>query len=122
MTFTMDSNQLADFRQDLDLPASPGVFTDAQLQRFYDRMGGDYDKATVLAWRALLASATKLHDYTAAQSSESMHQVRDGIVIALGLAEKRAGLLGAKISASTIGLNIDSTTDNQSEWDGTEDT
>lgn len=118
MTYTMDATQLADFRLDLDLPAAPGVFTDAQLQRFYDRALGDYNKSTVYALRALLMSSAKLHDYTAAQSSESLGQVFKNLEIALKLAEKRAGLGGARITASTIGLNIDATEDNQSEWDG----
>lgn len=118
MTYALTSDQLSDFRMDLDI-AVGSVFTDPQLNRFFNRANGDYDSATVYAWRALLASASKMHDYTAAQSGESLGQVFDHVQKALAMAEKRAGMVGVKITASSIGMNIDATTDNQDEWDGT---
>lgn len=115
---TLTATQITDLRGDLGIPVG-AVFTDAQLQRFYDRANSDYDSALVYAWRNILASATVLHDYTAAQSGESLSQVFANVEKALARAEKISGLGGAKITASSIGLNIDSTSDNETEWDNT---
>lgn len=120
MTYTLTLDQIKDFRVDLDLPAV-GVFTDAELNRFYNRASGDYDKAKVYALRVLLMSSAKLHDYTAGQSSERLGQVYDHLKDMLKTFEATAGMGGASMSVGNIGLNIDSTSDNETEWDGVND-
>ncbi len=70
---TLDADQLTDLRADIGDDGT--VFSDAELHRLYTRAGSDYDKAVVLAFRQILANATKLHDYRIAQSGESLSQV-----------------------------------------------
>jgi hypothetical protein len=120
MTYTLTAQQLLDLRFDLDLPPDPGVFTDAELQRAYDRGVGDYATAKMYLVNALLHSAAKLHDYKAAQSGESLGQVWDHLKWLYGELRADVGMGGAVISVGNFGLNIDATVDNISEWDGSE--
>lgn len=113
----LTTQQLADFRIDLDLPVN-AVFTDAELNRFYARASEDYDTAKVYALRALLASAAKLHDYKAGQSSESLSQVVDNMRKNLRDMESNAGMGGAVISVGNFSLNIDASETNATEWGG----
>lgn len=113
----LTTQQLEDFRIDLDLPVN-AVFTDAELNRFYARASEDYDTAKVYALRALLASAAKLHDYKAGQSSESLSQVVDNMRKNLRDMESNAGMGGAVISVGNFSLNIDASETNATEWGG----
>ena len=74
---TLSADQLTDFRADIANYST--AFTDDQLHRFYTRADSDYNKAIVLAFRQLLAEATKLYDYRLAQSSESRAQIFEHI-------------------------------------------
>lgn len=117
MPYTLSPAQLTDLRGDLDIPLT-GVFTDAELNRYYDRASGDYDTAKVYVLRALLASAAKLHDYKAAQSGESLNQVFDHLKYMLREAQADAGMGGAVMAVGNFGLNIDATETNAAEWGG----
>lgn len=73
------SEQLADIRADIgDTGAS---FSDAELQRIWERVSGASDEALRheaacgLAIRQLLANSAKLHDYTVAGDSNKASQV-----------------------------------------------
>lgn len=114
----LSAEQLADIRFDMDLPSDPDVFTNAQLQRLFTRAGEDYATTVAYAWRALLASASKMADYKAAQSGESLSQLYTHVKDMLKSAEKTAGISTSVAVVNLIGLNIDATADNQSEWDG----
>ena len=116
MSVMLTTDQMADFRVDLDLP-SQGVFGDDELNRFYIRASGDFDKAKVFAVRAILMSAAKLHNYSAGQSSESLGQVFDHLKGMLEILEAQAGMSGAAITLGKMGMNTDATSDNQDEWD-----
>lgn len=73
----LDATQLADMQGDLGISADQTVFTDAELDRLYDRASGDYNTAVYLGYRQLLADANKFFDYTAGQTSVKRSQVRD---------------------------------------------
>ncbi len=76
MTLVLTAEQLLDLQMDLDLvddpldPAYGDVFTDAELNRFYNRANGVYYKTVVLALRVLLVSSAKWANYTLGQSQE----------------------------------------------------
>jgi hypothetical protein len=73
--------QLDDLRADLGVDST--VFTDAELNRLWERTSGAantairYEATLGLAARQLMMSATRLHDYTAGQTSEKLSQVFD---------------------------------------------
>lgn len=72
---SLTPEQLADLRADLgDTGASP-AFSDLELERLYGRAGESYAKTMVMALNQLLASASKLTDYTQNQTQEKASQV-----------------------------------------------
>lgn len=79
----LTSTQKSDIRADLGIPNDETVFTDAELERLWERANGAKDEvsrhfATLgLAAMQLLNSAAKLHDYSLVSSSESRSQVRE---------------------------------------------
>ncbi len=119
-TYTLTLEELYDFRADLDIEVGQ-VFTDTELNRLYTRAEGNYAYAVALAWRQIRASASKLADYKAAQSSESLSQIYAHIKDMMEYWTAEAGLGGYTLEGGLISLNTDATTDNQSEWDGSPD-
>lgn len=119
-TYTLTLAQLYDFRADLDI-ADGQVFTDTELHRLYTRAEGSYEYAVALAWRQILASASKMTDYKAAQSSESLSQLFTHVKSMVEYWQGLAGTGGYDIEGGLVSLNTDATLDNQSEWDGTQD-
>ncbi len=78
---TLDSQTNSDLRADLAIGSDTGdpsttVFTDAELQRLYDRAEGDYYTTVVLVLRQLLADANKLVRYKYGANFEDAAQVR----------------------------------------------
>lgn len=77
----LTAQQISDLRADLGDVATPPVFTDADLERAWERVSGAKDEtqrheaALGLLARQLLTSAAKLHDYAAGQSREDVSQV-----------------------------------------------
>jgi hypothetical protein len=119
-TYTLSQDQLNDLRGDMDIDVG-AVFTDAELNRLYNRAEGNYEYTVALAWRQVLASASKMTDYKAAQSSESLSQLYTHIKAMVEYWTGLSGLGGFALEGGLISLNTDATTDNQSEWDGTQD-
>lgn len=70
MTLVLTSDQLSDLQMDLDIGDDQLVFTDAELNRLYNRANGVYYKTEVLAFRVLLASNSKFVSYTEGQTQE----------------------------------------------------
>ena len=64
----LDANQLADMQGDLGITTDQAVFTDAELNRLFDRTDSDYNGAVYLAFRQLLADSAKFFNYTAGQT------------------------------------------------------
>jgi len=71
--------QRIDMQADLAIAADEAVFTNAELDRLYTRADADYNGAVYLAWRQLLADASKFNDYTAGQTQEKKSQVWEHI-------------------------------------------
>jgi hypothetical protein len=75
------AQQRADLRADMG--DTGNAFSDVELDRIWDRVGGAsndltrHEAALALMARQLLANAAKLHDITAGQSSEKLSQVYD---------------------------------------------
>lgn len=77
----LSAAQLLDFRADIGDDGT--VFTEDELNRHFTRASSDYNSAVVLALQQLLINASKRHDYSLAQSSESKSQVYKQIKDAL---------------------------------------
>jgi hypothetical protein len=71
----LTTEQLSDFQADLGIGADEAVFTDAELERLFERAGEVYETAVLYAWRQLLAASTKYIDYRVAQTEEKRSQV-----------------------------------------------
>ena len=72
----LTATQLTDMQADLAITTNQDVFTDAELNRLYERASDDYNGAVYLAWRQLLADANKFFDYTAGQTKVQRSQTR----------------------------------------------
>ena len=75
----LTATELADLRADIGDEGSTPAFSDAELQRLYDRVDNDYDSTVVLAIRQLMVNAAKFADYTAGESSVKKHQIFDNL-------------------------------------------
>jgi len=71
----LTTDQLSDFQSDLGIGADEAVFTDAELERLFERADEVYASAVYMAWRQLLAASTKYIDYRVAQTEEKRSQV-----------------------------------------------
>lgn len=71
----LTTEQLSDFQADLGIDDSQAVFTDAALERLFQRAGEVYETAVWYAWRQLLAASTKYIDYKVAQTEEKRSQI-----------------------------------------------
>lgn len=72
---TLTTDQLSDMQSDLGIDDSEAVFTDAELERLFERADEVYASAVYMAWRQLLAASTKYIDYRVAQTEEKRSQV-----------------------------------------------
>lgn len=77
--------QTLDMLGDLAAGELDDVFSQAELQRFYDRAGNDYNLAVYYGWRQIFAAATKWVDYQVAQTKVSRSQAAARIKDALEL-------------------------------------
>ena len=77
----LDAEQIQDIRDDIGDTGATEAFTDAEIERAYTRTASVSIEATRLAAtrgiliRQLIASASKLNDYTAGATSEKRSQV-----------------------------------------------
>lgn len=82
---TLTATQLSDLRADLGDTGGTPAFSDAELQALWDRLTAapnetvQHEATLALAFRQLLAQATKFHSYSAGQVSENLQQIRDNI-------------------------------------------
>lgn len=108
---TLTTQQKSDLRNDLG--DSNSAFTDPELQRNWDRVANassaqqQHNATLALCFRQLLASASKLHDYTAGATQEKLSQVRANLKDMYELYEPdlqaalsmRAGILKSKVAS-----------------------
>lgn len=102
----LTTEQRTDMQADLGIAADEGVFTDAELDRLYERAAADYDVAMVYALDQLLMDAAKFNDYTAGSSSEKKSQVFDHLLKVRGMRAEAAGLGYGKVSGGVIDLDF----------------
>lgn len=76
---TLTATQRTDIQGDLGITADEAVFTNDELQRLFDRAGGDYALAVYYGYRQLLAQANKFHNYTVGQTKIERATMRDNI-------------------------------------------
>lgn len=65
---TLTAAQTLDMLGDLAAGAVGDVFTQDELQRFYDRAADDYNLAVYYGWRQILGDSAKWVNYTVAQT------------------------------------------------------
>ena len=70
----LTSEQLSDLQSDLGIGSDQSVFTDAELERLFQRAGEVYETAVYKAWSQLLAASAKYIDYRVAQTEEKRSQ------------------------------------------------
>ncbi len=75
----LTATQRADMQGDLGINSDETVFTNAELDRLYERAGNDYNLAVYYAYRQLLAQANKFHNYTVGMTRVERHQMRENI-------------------------------------------
>ncbi len=64
----LTASQLSDMQGDIGITNDQAVFTDAELNRLFERASSDYNTGVYLAYRQLMADAAKLYSYTVAQT------------------------------------------------------
>lgn len=82
---TLTAEQILDMLADLAAGDIGDVFTQDELQRFFDRAGDDYNLAVYYGWRQILANSASWIDYKVAQTSVSRSQAFDHILAMLKL-------------------------------------
>ncbi len=91
-------------------------FSDARLNDNYDQAEGDYNLAVLYTLRQWWARSAKFHNITVNGDSVNKNQIFLNIEKLLKYWEKVAGAEGGTLSVGTIGLHIDATEDDITEW------
>lgn len=115
----LTSDQLADMQSDLGIADDESVFTDAELERLFERAGEVYETAVYMAWRQIFAQATKYIDYKVAQTEEKRSQVWDHIKAMMAHWKAEADAASGVQGAAFVGLNVIPTRNKEEPWDGT---
>lgn len=76
---SLTAAQRADMQGDLGVSADETVFTDAELERLFERAEGDYNTAVYFGYRQLLAQANKFHNYTVGMTRVERNQMRENL-------------------------------------------
>lgn len=101
----LTTEQLADFQGDLGIDDSEAVFTDAELERLFQRAGEVYATAVWYAWRQLMAASTKYIDYQVAQTKDSRSQVYTHIKEMVDYWQKESERVTNTQGVAIVGLN-----------------
>ena len=102
----LTADQIGDLQRDLGIGTTGAVFTDAELNRLFERAGSDYDLTVVYALRQLLVDAAKLNDYTAGASTEKKSQVFKQIQEMLKVWSVQAGVSYGTLQAGVEDLDF----------------
>jgi hypothetical protein len=76
---TLTVEQTTDMLADLAAGDLDDVFSQDELQRFFDRADSDYNTAVYYGWRQILANSASWVDYRVAQTQVSRSQAFDHI-------------------------------------------
>jgi hypothetical protein len=115
-TYTLTADQVLDLRGDLGLKGltdqeSNKVFTDEELNRLYNRAGGDYDTTVVYGFRQILADTVKYHVYLTGQPEGDKDQTFRNLQAMLDMWKLAAGITGdeglgtLRVGTISLGLN-----------------
>lgn len=101
----LDANLTNDMLADLAAGALDDVFSQEELQRLYDRAGGDYALAVYYGWRQIYAASSKWVDYAVAQTKVSRSQAAANIAKMLEFWQGEARVAGNQlVSAGMAGV------------------
>ena len=75
----LTATQRTDMQGDLGIASDEAVFTNAELDRLYERASSGYELAVFYGYRQLLAQANKFHNYTAGMTKVQRVQMRENI-------------------------------------------
>lgn len=87
---TLSDPQIDDMLADLAAGELDDVFTQEELQRLFDRAGGDYNTAVYYGWLQILGNATTWVNYRVAQTQVSRGDAFDHIRVMLDIWQKLA--------------------------------
>jgi hypothetical protein len=85
------------------------VFTDAELQDLYTFADEDWDVTLYHALWELLADASKLYDYSLAQTRVSKRQIWSNLKTMLDMQAKKTGAGGGSLRVGQLDLDLDRT-------------
>ncbi len=77
---SLSAEQLTDLRADLGDQLSPYAFSDAELDRLYERNDSDWNSTLIMAIEQLLQNSAKLYNYTAGYTRQDEGQVFDHLL------------------------------------------
>lgn len=117
MTYALTSDQQADIRADL---GGETKFTNAQLDRLFDRANGDYNVTVVYALRQLLADVKRDAVYTVGLDGVNKDKRFQNIKDLLTLWEDIAGTQGGELESGVMSLGLDMTSDTLTTFGDTE--
>lgn len=119
MAYSLTADQYTDALTDLGIVNrnDPPIFTKAQLDRNYARAEGDYDLMIVISLRQMLADSSKFELYSVGQIDTDQQDYRDNLEKLLDRWEKIAGASGARLSAGSLSLGLDTTEDDLTAWE-----
>ena len=100
-------DQLGDIRADIGDTGATPAFSDAELQRLYERAGDDWDLLKYLAYNQLVSVAAKRVDYTANMSEEKASQVFTHLKQLRDDLSKRLGLNAPVVVVGSLDLGLD---------------
>ncbi len=97
----LSSDQLTDIRADIG--DTNNAFSNAELQRLYERASESYEGTVLLAIDQLLMNASKLADFTSGESSERRSQIFDQLTKVRALWAGRTSSKKQKVVFARLG-------------------
>ena len=99
--------QRMDLAGDIGIADDESIFSDAELDRFYERGNSNYKKALVYALRQLLTDPVRFKRYASCFDAKERDGLRASLEKRLTQAEKSASMTGGTLSSNTIALGLD---------------
>jgi mannitol-1-phosphate/altronate dehydrogenase len=81
----LTTEQLSDLRADIGDQQSPHAFTDAELQRNFQRRGEHYQKTLILCLEQLLTNTAKFYKFVSGFTRQEQDQIFDNLAKILKL-------------------------------------
>lgn len=107
MAAALTDEQVYDLRGDMGDTWTIPIFAPEDVQRFYDRADGDYDRAVVYGLRRLVADPQLYFKHAKDMTEEEKQGTWNRLHQLLADWERRAGMQGGELKAGGIDLGID---------------